>query len=1025
MIPVSLTIQGLYSYRKKQTIDFASMTQAGLFGIFGRVGSGKSAIIEAISFALYGETERLNTRDNRNYNMMNLKSNELLIDFEFKTGNNIRYRFVVKGKRNKLNFEDVKTLERSAYKKQENTWVPIEVSDVDHLTGLNYDNFHRTVIIPQGKFQAFLQLSPSQRTTMLQELFNLDRYELTGKITAIESRNNANIQNFKGQLLSIGEVDPNELSTKEKLLVQKRIDIIKLEEELKLKQKQSQQYEQVKTLYLKRKEEQLKITELEKDANLIGSLEKEIKEYENLIITFKSDFDRFHALEINHKKIKDELTLWQQKLYALSANIASTEKEFADLKIEYNNKEILLREAEELKKLIEIKELEARNEALIQRSLKGTEILHAKIKSIETCRQDRAALKETTEKTRKDLPDLVLLVAIKEWFTNKNNLTISISELKAKIATLNLELAAKKMFLVKLAEEREIATDQDVKSLLTSTIASLDTEKNQNEKHRHELDKTILHLEIQNKLDEFASDLEDGKPCPLCGSKHHPEVINAQSVSLELKKAREQQKELKEQIKQINDLEREVIIWRAQHIALEDQLKKENLCLEELDNKIKEHELRFVWSAFSSDNDTQLKETFKKAETVKQELEQLEQEFNRLNSQMESDEQEREKYSKTLDEFNHQITGHNSQIQLLTQQLMLIKPEEFKALSADLLKSKVEEKHNKYSTLIEKYQKKELQLTELSHQASSLAGSISANENALKSLDNDLTQLTAVIDKKLRTGNLTKEHVASVISKALNTADAKKKVETYHREVEAHTRLLNQLETELDGKVYDEKAHHEINIRLITVTQQISVLNQDIGKMQTEINHLKTNLDKLMAINTELSKLALRAEDITEMKNLFRGNAFVNFISTVYLRNLCKVANERFYRLTRQALSLELSSDNNFQVCDYMNEGKIRNVKTLSGGQTFQASLSLALALADSVQKISSTHENFFFLDEGFGMLDKDSLSIVFDTLKLLRKENRIVGVISHVEEMQQEIDVHLKITNDEENGSIIWPSWV
>jgi exonuclease SbcC len=57
-------------------------------------------------------------------------------------------------------------------------------------------------------------------------------------------------------------------------------------------------------------------------------------------------------------------------------------------------------------------------------------------------------------------------------------------------------------------------------------------------------------------------------------------------------------------------------------------------------------------------------------------------------------------------------------------------------------------------------------------------------------------------------------------------------------------------------------------------------------------------------------------------------------------------------------------------------------------------------------------------------MLDKDSLSIVFDTLKLLRKENRIVGVISHVEEMQQEIDVHLKITNDEESGSIIKASW-
>src|SRR5690554_7517918 len=102
MIPVSLTLQGIYSYKKKQTIDFTRLTKAGLFGIFGVTGSGKSAIIEAISYALYGETERMNTRgDERSYNMMNLQSNQLLIDFIcIAESNNTRYRFIVEGKRN-------------------------------------------------------------------------------------------------------------------------------------------------------------------------------------------------------------------------------------------------------------------------------------------------------------------------------------------------------------------------------------------------------------------------------------------------------------------------------------------------------------------------------------------------------------------------------------------------------------------------------------------------------------------------------------------------------------------------------------------------------------------------------------------------------------------------------------------------------------------------------------------------------------------------------------------------------------
>ena len=121
---------------------------------------------------------------------------------------------------------------------------------------------------------------------------------------------------------------------------------------------------------------------------------------------------------------------------------------------------------------------------------------------------------------------------------------------------------------------------------------------------------------------------------------------------------------------------------------------------------------------------------------------------------------------------------------------------------------------------------------------------------------------------------------------------------------------------------------------------------------------------------------------------------------------------------------MEITDTNNFQVRDFLNDGQVRSVKTLSGGQTFQAALSLALALADNIQKLTKSNQNFFFLDEGFGSLDKESLQIVFETLKALRKENRIVGVISHVEEMQQEIDTYLNILNEEGIGSVITTTW-
>ena len=76
MIPIKLTLEGIYSYQTRQTIDFTELTNAGLFGIFGAVASGKSTILEALCFALYGESDRMNVV-NRAYNMMNLKSNRM------------------------------------------------------------------------------------------------------------------------------------------------------------------------------------------------------------------------------------------------------------------------------------------------------------------------------------------------------------------------------------------------------------------------------------------------------------------------------------------------------------------------------------------------------------------------------------------------------------------------------------------------------------------------------------------------------------------------------------------------------------------------------------------------------------------------------------------------------------------------------------------------------------------------------------------------------------------------------------
>ena len=170
MLPIELTIEGLYSYKEKQVINFENLTSSWLFGIFGKVGSGKSSIIDAITLAIYGEVERLGQRDNKNYNLMNLDSNELFIEFVCKVIGE-KYSFIYHSKKNRKG-DKVNTPERKISIFKNNEWVSIDKSG-EEILKISYRNFKQAVVIPQGKFQEFISQKPTERTEMLSEIFNL------------------------------------------------------------------------------------------------------------------------------------------------------------------------------------------------------------------------------------------------------------------------------------------------------------------------------------------------------------------------------------------------------------------------------------------------------------------------------------------------------------------------------------------------------------------------------------------------------------------------------------------------------------------------------------------------------------------------------------------------------------------------------------------------------------------------------------------------------------------------------------
>jgi exonuclease SbcC len=306
------------------------------------------------------------------------------------------------------------------------------------------------------------------------------------------------------------------------------------------------------------------------------------------------------------------------------------------------------------------------------------------------------------------------------------------------------------------------------------------------------------------------------------------------------------------------------------------------------------------------------------------------------------------------------------------------------------------------------------QLTESKAKVNLLSAQVDEKEN-------DANRKEQEFVKKLKDNQQESEdEVRAEISRNLNVDSVRKEIDAFFQQLHELRTVLDTFEKQGSGKSFDASLHAEARTNLETVRAQVSQLEQDKAVAQKEIETIRSQREKALELLDLKEKLEIRLANLKVLFNLFYGSKFVNYASSVYLRNVVEVANQRFFRLTKQKLRLVLDEDNTFYVQDFLNNGHQRLAKTLSGGQIFQASLSLALALSDIVNSKNKSERNFFFLDEGFGTLDKESLSLVFETLRQLRTENRIVGVISHVEEMQSEIDACLRIRMDEEMGSVI-----
>jgi DNA repair protein SbcC/Rad50 len=1021
MIPIRLTLQGLYSYQEKQIIDFTRLTRSHIFGIFGPVGSGKSAILEAISYALYGRTDRMNlSGDNRYYNMMNLKSNELLIEFIFTAGkHDTEYLTVVKSRRNTKQFEDVKAIDHTAYKKTNNEWTPIEVSSLESIIGLSYENFKRTIIIPQGKFQEFLQLGNKERTQMMKELFNLDKYELYFKVVSLETKNNQQIQILEGRMKQLGEINLSLIEGCERDLVIIKNEIETKQLELAVQQAQEMELKKLRDLVRRIKETETLVNQLKTREPAINGLEKTIREYEYCQLNFKALFES--ADDISQKIVRFGKSIDEdgKSLAQTVQELSECKLTFDAAKIEFEGREMYHRQAGELIKIGKLIELKENAEKLSGSILQSENILRETVDGIRKIKLMQDALKENIQKWKQLYPDMSLLADVREWYAIKQQLVSAKIETEAEINASRDEIEDICKMCSGLWHEEcfsEIPESND----LAKTWELLENKKNGVIISKDRLGSEIEHLSLQARLEEYATNLEEGKPCPLCGSLSHPLPLGSQNVKDALLLIRQQNLEYDRLIRDIEKNQKKIREIDSRIQAKKDLLEKLQQKQFEQNTRILLHQGQFKWNNYKEESE--LHTAFSMAEKFRSQIKDGENRLENINKQMEENNQLKENNLRIIDEAKHQQTANNTESDTLQQQIELLNTAEFLHRTTNELKFEREALLKKYRDAEINFQLISSRLTDLKKNHDNVSGRLQANRESHSGELKSQAIMQARIEEQLtHSGFASTSEVRNILSRRQNIENDKAKVAEFRHSFAVATRQLATLQSDTGEKHYDEEIHRQLVNAINVAADELTLKNQHLGRLEAELIKMKTDLMEYTEMNDRMAVLAARGEDIKTLKQLFKASGFVNYISTVFLQELCHAANERFYKITRQKLSMEVTDDNNFQVRDFLNGGKVRNVKTLSGGQTFQAALSLSLALADSIQKITESNQNFFFLDEGFGSLDKESLTIVFDTLKSLRKENRIVGVISHVEEMQQEIDNYLRIVLDEEQGSIIF----
>lgn len=225
------------------------------------------------------------------------------------------------------------------------------------------------------------------------------------------------------------------------------------------------------------------------------------------------------------------------------------------------------------------------------------------------------------------------------------------------------------------------------------------------------------------------------------------------------------------------------------------------------------------------------------------------------------------------------------------------------------------------------------------------------------------------------------------------------------------------LEKNIDIAILNEKVQN-ISNKKKELSNKNSELIENITTLKIDILQKEEAFKKVENIAKIIKEEERKLDLLKELSDLNKGGIFVEYVANRYIKYIVLDASKRLFNMSQSKYSLELL-ESNFVIKDNYNGGIIRSPRSLSGGEVFMASLSLALSLSSKIQLKNKSPLEVFFLDEGFGTLDNNTLDTVINTLEQLQTNNISVGIITHVEEIKNRVQNKIIVTSSENGAKI------